>query len=67
VNPGGDVVSAEEWKASRGAWLPTSDDQAYIESLMKSHFEPGRFGPWIAPPTKGIDQKTTDFEYVKAP
>ena len=45
-----------------GAWLPTSDDQECIESLMTSHLEPGRFAPWIAPPNKGIDQKPRDFE-----
>jgi benzoyl-CoA 2,3-dioxygenase component B len=67
VTPGGKVVSQEDWVASRGAWLPTSDDQQYIESLMQPHFRLGDFARWIAPPTKGIDQKPTDFEYVKLP
>jgi benzoyl-CoA 2,3-epoxidase subunit B len=34
---------------------------------MRPHFEPGDIAPWIAPPTKGIDHKPTDFEYVKLP
>jgi hypothetical protein len=34
---------------------------------MQPHMTPGEFAPWIAPPPKGIDQKPTDFEYVKLP
>jgi len=34
---------------------------------MQPHYEPGVFAPWIAPPTRGIDQQPTDFEYVKLP
>ena len=67
VSPNGEMVSEDEWEASRGKWLPTADDQRYIESLMQPHFEPGDFATWIAPPTKGIDQKPTNFEYVMLP
>lgn len=67
VTPEGEVITEQEFEASRADWLPTSDDQEYIESLMQPHFEPGRFASWIAPPTKGIDQKPSDFEYVKLP
>jgi benzoyl-CoA 2,3-dioxygenase component B len=34
---------------------------------MRAHLEPGEFAPWIAPPARGINQKPTDFEYVKLP
>ena len=67
VTPQGQVVSKEHFEASRDRWLPNSDDQSYIESLMRPHFEPGDVAPWIARPTKGIDAKPTDFEYVKLP
>jgi benzoyl-CoA 2,3-dioxygenase component B len=67
VSPGGEVITAEEFEGSRADWLPTPDDQSYIESIMQPHFEPGVFAPWIAPPTRGIDQKPMDFEYVKLP
>ena len=67
VSPGGDVVTTDEFERSRAEWLPTSDDRAYIESIMQPHHEPGVFASWIAPPTKGINQKPTDFEYVKLP
>jgi benzoyl-CoA 2,3-dioxygenase component B len=61
------VVSKKEFEGSREQWLPNSDDQKFIESLMRPHFDPGDIAPWIAPPTKGIDHKPTDFEYVKLP
>jgi benzoyl-CoA 2,3-dioxygenase component B len=67
VSPSGEVITPEEFESSRHEWLPTEEDEAYTESIMQPNFEPGVFAPWIAPPTKGIDQKTTDFEYVKLP
>jgi benzoyl-CoA 2,3-dioxygenase component B len=67
VSPTGDVITDERFESSLDDWLPTAEDRAYIESIMQPHFEPGVFASWIAPPTRGIDQKTTDFEYVKLP
>ncbi|MGA7270084.1 MAG: benzoyl-CoA 2,3-epoxidase subunit BoxB [Acidimicrobiia bacterium] len=67
VSPGGEVISDEDWARSRDDWLPTTDDRQFIESLMQPHFEPGDWATWIAPPSKGIDQKPADFEYVKLP
>jgi benzoyl-CoA 2,3-epoxidase subunit B len=67
VAPDGAVITPQAFEASREAWLPNDDDRAYIESIMQPHFERGRFAPWIAPPSRGIDQKPTDFEYVKLP
>jgi benzoyl-CoA 2,3-dioxygenase component B len=34
---------------------------------MQPQYEPGEFATWIAPPTRGIDQKPTEFEYVMLP
>jgi benzoyl-CoA 2,3-dioxygenase component B len=67
VTPDGRLVSREEFEEGRGQWLPTSEDQAYIESLMVPELEPGRFAGWIAPPSRGIQGKPTDFEYVRLP
>jgi benzoyl-CoA 2,3-dioxygenase component B len=67
VSPIGEVITADQFEQSRDDWLPTPSDQAYIESIMQPHYEPGAFAPWIAPPTRGIDQKPADYEYVKLP
>ncbi len=68
VAPGGEILSDDEWAAARDGWLPTAEDREFIESLMQPHYlEPGQFAPWIAPPTRGIDQKPADYEYVKLP
>jgi benzoyl-CoA 2,3-dioxygenase component B len=67
VAPDGSVITSDEFEASRDQWLPTSDERSYIESIMQPHHQPGVFASWIAPPTKGIGQKSTDFEYVRLP
>jgi len=53
------------WEKSKDAWLPSSSDGDFIESLMQPQFEPAKFASWIAPPKVGIDNKPGDFEYVK--
>ena len=65
VSPTGEVITAAEFGSSRDVWLPTPDDKDFIEGLMQPHYELGDFAPWIAPPSYGIDQKATDYEYVK--
>jgi benzoyl-CoA 2,3-dioxygenase component B len=65
ANPDGTLISQEEWDAQAPDWLPTSDDAAFITSLMVPCYEPGKFASWIAPPKVGIDNKPGDFEYVK--
>jgi len=61
----GNIISDAEWEKNRDQWLPTKEDGAYIESLMKPCYEPGQYATWIAPPKVGIDNKPGDFEYVK--
>ncbi len=65
INPQGDVISQQDWDASRNEWLPTKEDGAFIQSLMKPVYEPGQYASWIAPPRVGIDNKPGEFEYVK--
>ena len=67
VTPEGDLVPGAEFEQNRDRWLPTSDDQGYIESLMQPELTPGDFAGWIAEPSRGIQGKPTDFEYVKLP
>ncbi|MEM8578506.1 MAG: benzoyl-CoA 2,3-epoxidase subunit BoxB, partial [Pseudomonadota bacterium] len=65
ANPQGDLISDAEWAAKKDEWLPTKEDGAFIQSLMKPCYEPGKYASWIAPPKVGIDNKPGDFEYVK--
>lgn len=67
ISPAGTVVDAPTFEAKTSTWLPTSEDRAYIEELMQPQFEPGEFAGWIAPPQRGIQNKTPDFLYVKLP
>ena len=65
IDPAGNVVSATEWAANAGEWLPSAADQAFVASLMGRVVEPGRFANWIAPPARGVDNKPADFAYVR--
>ena len=65
ITPDGRVVTAEEWMAKVGEWLPTNEDRAYVASLMGRVVEPGKFANWIAPPVMGINRQPVDFDYVR--
>ncbi len=65
VSPDGRVVSESEWNAKVDEWLPSTDDRAYVASLMGRVVEPGKFANWIAPPVMGINRQAVDFEYVR--
>ncbi len=65
ASPDGKVLSDDEWQAQCDQWLPNKADGDFIDSLMVSEVEPGRYAGWIAPPKVGIDNKPGDFEYVK--
>ncbi|MCG8424269.1 MAG: benzoyl-CoA 2,3-epoxidase subunit BoxB [Proteobacteria bacterium] len=61
----GNPLSAEEWEARKGEWLPNADDEKYIKSLMQRVTKPGQFAGWIAPPLRGINGQPFEFEYVR--
>jgi benzoyl-CoA 2,3-epoxidase subunit B len=63
--PTGNEQSAAEWQAKRDGWLPSAADRAYVQSLMKPVYEPGKFANWIAPPKQGINRQPIDHLYVK--
>ena len=66
VTPRGEVIDAGAWRRREGEWLPTEADRAYVRSLMPGAVtEPGRFANWIAPPSRGINHRPVDFEYVR--
>ena len=61
----GNILSDTEWQKRKDEFLPSNDDRAFIESLMKPEVRPAKFASWIAPPKVGIDNKPGEFEYVK--
>jgi len=63
--PAGEMIDAASWAARSGEWLPNAADEAYIKSLMKAVYEPGKMASWIAPPIKGINGLPETFEYVR--
>ena len=63
VTPEGKLVSADEWAAGR--FLPTDDDRAHVESLMRPVSEPGKMAGWVAPPASGIHRQPVDYDYVR--
>jgi benzoyl-CoA 2,3-dioxygenase component B len=65
ADPEGNILTEREWTRRRDNYLPSTDDDAFVASLMQPVTEPGVFAGWIAPPPAGIDGKPGDFEYVK--
>jgi benzoyl-CoA 2,3-dioxygenase component B len=63
--PEGEPITAEEFDRRRDEWLPSAEDQAYVSSLMKPVYEPGKIAGWIAPPSKGINSQPFEYEYVR--
>jgi benzoyl-CoA 2,3-epoxidase subunit B len=65
ISPEGRPVSNAEWAANVDKWLPTSQDRAFVASLMGRCVEPGKFANWIAPPNMGINRQAADFDYIR--
>jgi benzoyl-CoA 2,3-dioxygenase component B len=63
--PDGTLLSTEEWERRRDEWLPSESDREFVRSLMRPVHEPGKMAGWIAPPSKGINNQTLEFEYVR--
>ena len=61
----GKCISAAEFEAGEGTWLPTAADREYVRSVMKPVTERGKIANWIAPPRSGINRQPFDFEYVR--
>jgi benzoyl-CoA 2,3-epoxidase subunit B len=61
----GALVDEQAFRSKEADWFLSSEDYAYLESIMVPCTEPGKFASWIAPPRKGINRQAGDFEYVK--
>ncbi|NUR82821.1 MAG: benzoyl-CoA 2,3-epoxidase subunit BoxB [Nonomuraea sp.] len=44
--------------------LPTPEDKAFVRSLMRPVYEPGKIAAWLAPPRNGINGRPFAYEYV---
>ena len=64
-SPDGEMLTPEQWEANASKWLPSTDDEIFVKSLMHPVYEPGKMASWIAPPNKGINNLPGDFEYVR--
>jgi benzoyl-CoA 2,3-dioxygenase component B len=67
LSPSGQILSAEDWERGKARWLPTDEDKAYVRSLMRPVYEPGKIASWVAPPRNGINGKPFEYEYVHLP
>jgi len=65
LDPEGRPMAAEEWARRQGEFLPSTDDGAFLASLMQPVRDRGAYAGWIAPAKAGIDNKPGDFEYVR--
>ena len=63
--PDGRLLERAEWEQLRHQWLPSEADQTYVETLMQPVHEAGKIASWIAPPSKGVNGQTFEFEYVR--
>jgi len=64
ASPTGERLSAGEWDARKGQWLPTETDKTFVRSLMQPVFQRGKIAAWIAPPRNGINGQPFDYDYV---
>ncbi|WP_337180560.1 benzoyl-CoA 2,3-epoxidase subunit BoxB [Sphingopyxis granuli] len=62
VGPDGKPGSRDEIVAA----LPSEADRIYVKSLMVAVTEIGKCANWIAPPDRGINNNSFDFDYVRA-
>ena len=64
ASPAGERLSAGEWEARKGQWLPTDTDKTFVRSLMQPVYQRGKIAAWIAPPRNGINGQPFDYDYV---
>jgi benzoyl-CoA 2,3-dioxygenase component B len=65
-DPDGRMLTEDDWARRRDEWLPSPADKAFLKSLMvEPVFEPGQFANYLAPPTRGINNRPVNFEYVR--
>jgi benzoyl-CoA 2,3-epoxidase subunit B len=65
TDPDGRAISRDEYDLRVSEWLPSEADRAFVRSLMQRVVEPGKMAGWIAPPDRGINNLSVDYEYVR--
>jgi benzoyl-CoA 2,3-dioxygenase component B len=65
TDPAGNRITPEAFAAGIASWIPTPDDQAFVQSVMQPVLEQGKVAAWIAPPDRGINNLPVDYEYVQ--
>jgi benzoyl-CoA 2,3-dioxygenase component B len=65
VTPEGSLVEKDFYERNLTKWIPSPEDRAFVQSLMKRVVEPGKIAGWVAPPDRGINNLPVDYEYVK--
>jgi benzoyl-CoA 2,3-dioxygenase component B len=65
IDPRGRAIDKATWDRDEPLWLPSEEDRAFVASLMGRVATPGKFAHWIAPPSRGVDNKAPEFEYVR--
>jgi benzoyl-CoA 2,3-epoxidase subunit B len=61
----GNHLDAADFERKKSEWLPNDADRAFVDALMSPVYEPGKIAQWLGPPSKGINGKPFDFEYVR--
>jgi benzoyl-CoA 2,3-epoxidase subunit B len=64
-DPAGQRLTANDWLLRRDEWLPGPRDRDFVQALMQPVTEPGKMASWIAPPERGVNNLTVDYEYVR--
>jgi benzoyl-CoA 2,3-dioxygenase component B len=65
IAPDGAVITKEQWNKQKDKWLPSKRDRDFVISLQRSCIEPGKIASWVAPPGRGIDGHSFDYQYVR--
>lgn len=65
ITPEGEPISEADWNSKRDQWLPSQADREYVAKLMQPVRQPGKMANWIAAPSRGVDGKPLEFEYVR--
>ncbi len=65
IAPDGAVITKEQWNKQIDKWLPSKGDRDFVISLQRSCIEPGKIASWVAPPGRGIDGHSFDYQYVR--
>jgi benzoyl-CoA 2,3-dioxygenase component B len=65
VDPAGNLMPQEAYRAALSQWVPSAADRVFVHSLMHGVTEPGKIAGWIAPPDRGVNELPLDYLYVR--